>query len=188
MVIPTTYFGPVQWYRQLCRCMGSSIGIEAWESYQKQTTRNRCTIATANGPQNLTVPVSHKGVRCIKDIEISDHGNWRHLHWQALVTNYSESAFFEYYQDDIRPFYEKRWKYLLDYNMEIAETMCRLIDVNVNFQLTEQYVGVGQLPIDDNALTPYYQVYRQRTGFLPNMSILDLLFNEGPQSILVLTK
>lgn len=167
--------------------VGSSVvDIEAYESYQKQTIRNRCTIATANGPQNLTVPVSHKGVRCIKDIEISDHGNWRHLHWQALATSYGESAFFEYYQDDIRPFFEKRWKYLLDFNMEITETMCRLMDIDVNFRLTEQYTGAEMPANDIEKLKPYYQVYRQRTGFLPNLSCLDLLFNEGPQAILFL--
>lgn len=187
MVLPTSYFGPVQWYKELCRCMGSSVDIEAFESYQKQTFRNRCTIATANGPLNLTVPVSHKGVRCIKDIEISDHGNWRHLHWQALLTSYGESAFFEYYQDDIRPFYERRWKYLLDYNTDIAETMCRLLDVDVELRRTEQFMG-SQTVLPEQPMTPYYQVYRERTGFLPNLSILDLLFNEGPQSIIHLVK
>lgn len=199
VVLPTTYFGPVNWYRQLAKAafstsplggyeggMNSAVFIEACESYHKQTTRNRCTIATANGPLNLTVPVSHKGVRCIRDIEISDHGNWRHLHWQALQTNYSESAFFEYYQDDIQPFFEKRWKYLLDYNMEITETMCRLLDIGISLRMTEQYAGIQ--PDAEDAVMPYYQVFRQRTGFLPGMSVLDLLFNEGPQSILTLTK
>lgn len=208
MILATTYFGPVTWYKQLCQATllptddsvpsiggknevgggTSAVHIEACESYQKQTTRNRCTIATANGPMNLTVPVSHKGVRCIKDVEISDHGNWRHLHWQALQTNYGESAFFEYYQDDIRPFFEKRWKYLLDYNEEIMQTMCRLLQLNVEFRRTEQFNGVPsavdltsrQSPV----VGPYYQVFGQRHGFLPNLSVLDLLFNEGPQSIL----
>lgn len=172
--------------------MGSCVYIDDRESYQKQTFRNRCTIATANGPQNLTVPVAHKGVRCIRDIEISDHGNWRHLHWQALLTNYGESAFFEYYQDDIRPFYERRWKYLYDYNQEIMQTMCRLLDIEVEIrQLTQSPAVVADViapPLDGLGEVPYYQVFRQRTGFLPGMSILDLLFNEGPQSILTLTK
>lgn len=187
-ILPTSYFGPVQWYRQLCRCMGSCICIDDSESYQKQTFRNRCTIATANGPLNLTVPVAHKGVRCIRDIEISDHGNWRHLHWQALLTNYGESAFFEYYQDDIRPFYERRWKYLYDYNQEIMQTMCRLLDVEIEIKHLSQSNNSEQElitpPWDSQWAVPYYQVFRQRHGFLPNLSILDLLFNEGPQSIL----
>lgn len=197
MTLTTTYFGPIAWYRQLYQAtllspslegragVGSSpeVFIEACESYQKQTHRNRCTIATANGPQNLTVPVV-KGPRCIRDIEISDHGNWRHLHWQALQTAYGESAFFEYYQDDIRPFYEKRWKYLLDFNNAITETMCRLLDIDVTLRMTGQWTPTPPLPPTDAA--PYYQVYRQRYGFLPNLSILDLLFNEGPQAILYL--
>ena len=172
--------------------MGSCVYINDNESYQKQTFRNRCTIATANGPLNLTVPVAHKGVRSIRDIEISDHGNWRHLHWQALLTNYGESAFFEYYQDDIRPFYENRWKYLYDYNQEIMQTMCRLLDIDVEIKNLTQSpntpLPTTTPPLEGQGEAPYYQVYARRTGFLPNLSILDLLFNEGPQAILYLVQ
>lgn len=192
LTLPTTYFGPVQWYKQLCHCMGSCVYINDNESYQKQTFRNRCTIATANGPLNLTVPVAHKGVRSIRDIEISDHGNWRHLHWQALLTNYGESAFFEYYQDDIRPFYENRWKYLYDYNQEIMQTMCRLLDIDVEIKNLTQSpntpLPTTTPPLEEQGEASYYQVYARRTGFLPNLSILDLLFNEGPQAILYLVQ
>lgn len=179
----TTYFGPVQWYRQLCRCTGSVVEIEACESYQKQTTRNRCAIVTANGPQKLTVPVTHGDSRLMRDIQISDHGNWRHLHWQALQTAYGESAFFEYYQDDIRPFFEPRWKYLLDFNTEITHKILELLDVDVELRYTSQYSPDNHIATADEPQKPYYQVYRQRHGFIPDMSILDLLFNEGPEAI-----
>ena len=114
VLLSTTYFGPVQWYQKLYR--SDEAEIEQWESFQKQTYRNRCLIAAPNGIQALTVPVEHTVSPLIKDLKVSDHGNWRHLHWNALQSAYGESPFFEYYQDDIRPFFEKRWTFLLDFN------------------------------------------------------------------------
>ena len=140
-LLSTTYFGPVQWYQKLYR--HEEVEIEQWESFQKQTYRNRCLIATTQGVQALTVPVERKeesGKRkenTIKDVRISDHGNWRHLHWNALMSAYGESPFFEYYQDDIRPFFEKRWDYLFDFNEAIREKMCELLDIQpkISFSL-----------------------------------------------------
>jgi len=202
-ILSTTYFGPVQWYYELNRA--DCIKIEQWESFQKQTYRNRCVVATEAGTQTLTVPVEHDGgSRCIRDTRISDHGNWRHLHWQALASAYGESPFFDYYADDVRPFFERRWTYLLDYEMEITRKMCELLDLRpASIGLTENFVSDYGHGADDkrNAITPkpradkprtafeakpYYQVYGSRHGFLPNLSVLDLLFNEGPEGILYL--
>ena len=203
VLLSTTYFGPVQWYQKLYRA--EHVEIEQWESFQKQTYRNRCMIATTNGIQALTVPVEHN-CQLIKDVRISDHGNWRHLHWNALQSAYGESPFFEYYQDDIRPFFEKRWTYLLDFNEEIRSKMCELIDFEPNVKRSEEFTAYGlqfteeyadyreairpKHPADDPDFTPkpYYQVYAQKHGFLPNLSILDLLFNMGPEAIICLMK
>ena len=223
-LLSTTYFGPVQWYQKLYR--HEEVEIEQWESFQKQTYRNRCLIATTQGLQALTVPVERKeesGKRkenTIKDMRISDHGNWRHLHWNALMSAYGESPFFEYYQDDIRPFFEKRWDYLFDFNEAIREKMCELLDIQpkisfslefkvysleMNTQVAEKStINYKQstinsitdfreairpkhpLPDPDFEPKPYYQVYQQKHGFLPNLSILDLLFNMGPEGIFYL--
>ena len=196
VLLSTTYFGPVQWYQKLYR--SDEAEIEQWESFQKQTYRNRCLIAAPNGIQALTVPVEHTVSPLIKDLKVSDHGNWRHLHWNALVTAYSESPFFEYYQDDIRPFYEQRWDYLLDYNEAIRTKICELIDIQPKVTLTGEYSRSSDndyreairpkhsAPDRDFTPRPYYQVYQQKHGFLPNLSILDLLFNMGPESIFYL--
>ena len=196
VLLSTTYFGPVQWYQKLYR--SDEAEIEQWESFQKQTYRNRCLIAAPNGIQALTVPVEHTVSPLIKDLKVSDHGNWRHLHWNALVTAYSESPFFEYYQDDIRPFYEQRWDYLLDYNEAICTKICELIDIQPKVTLTGEYSRSSDndyreairpkhsAPDPDFTPRPYYQVYQQKHGFLPNLSILDLLFNMGPESIFYL--
>ena len=136
-LLSTTYFGPVQWYQKLYRA--DEVQIERWESFQKQTYRNRCLIATTQGTQALTVPVERDNSQLIKDIRISDHGNWRHLHWNALQSAYGESPFFDYYQDDIRPFFEKHWEYLFDFNEEIRQKMCELIDIRPQVSYTDEF-------------------------------------------------
>ena len=198
VLLSTTYFGPIQWYQKLYRA--EHVEIEQWESFQKQTYRNRCLIATANGVQALTVPVEHGDSPLIKDIRLSNHGNWRHLHWNALQSAYGESPFFEYYQDDIRLFFERHWTFLLDFNEEIRQKMCELIDIQPNVSYTEGFIPEEspltsyrtaispKHPQNDPDFLPkrYYQVYEQKHGFLPNLSILDLLFNMGPESIFLL--
>lgn len=232
-LLSTTYFGPVQWYQKLNRF--DTIYIERCESFVKQTYRNRCVIATTNGLQTLSIPVEHtqeKGEdssRQITDIRISNHGNWRHLHWNALMSAYGDSPFFDYYVDDLKPFFEDRWENLFDFNMAITHKMCELLDIHPNIQFTEKYDATSSSsvasvsssssvhrvasplspscpltpssnipdfrasirpknPIPDETFTPetYYQVYQKKWGFQPNLSILDLLFNMGNESILYL--
>ena len=194
--LSTTYFGPVQWYQRLCQ--PEQVWIERWESFQKQTLRNRCLIASAKGVQALTVPVEHSAGNClVKDVRISDHGNWRHLHWNALRSAYGKSPFFDYYEDDLHPFFENihpnRWAYLFDFNEAIREKMCELIDIHPVVSYTTTFVQGGltdaeALPVGEitASFKPYYQVWQEKHGFLPNLSILDLLFNMGPESIFYL--
>ena len=198
-ILQTTYFGPIQWYQKLHRfdhCM-----IEQHDSYQKQTYRNRCLIATANGVQALTVPVEHNDDKTlVKDLRISDHNQWRRIHWNALQSAYSESPFFEYYADDIRPFFEKRYDFLIDFNEAIRETVCKLIDIQPQTEYTSAYNSQWQesadyrdvihakhpLPDNDFEAKPYWQVFQHKHGFLANLSILDLLFCMGPESVFYL--
>ena len=96
-LLSTTYFGPVQWYQKLHRY--GEVRLECHDHFVKQTYRNRCLIASAQGVQALTVPVIHDGTADIRDVRISDHGNWRHLHWNALCSAYGDSPFFEFYAE-----------------------------------------------------------------------------------------
>ena len=202
-LLQTTYFGPIQWYQKLYRydhCL-----IEQYDSFQKQTYRNRCVIATANGVQALTVPVEHSDDKVLtKDLRISDHNQWRRVHWNALQSAYSESPFFEYYADDLHPFFEKKYEFLLDFNEAIRQKVCELIDIHSNVEYTSEYTSDIQHQTSDitdfreviNAKHPqpdaefnaktYWQVFQHKHGFLPNLSILDLLFNMGPESIFYL--
>ena len=215
-LLQTTYFGPVQWYQKLKRY--DHCVIEQYDSYQKQTYRNRCVIATANGLQALTVPVDHSPltidhVQC-KDLRISDHNQWRRVHWNALQSAYSESPFFEYYADDIRPFFEQKYELLIDFNEAIRQKMCELLDIETSVSYSSGFrvhgsgfmvQGSGFMvhgsgfmdfrevihakhPQDDPEFQPrsYWQVFQHRYGFQPNLSILDLLFCMGPEAVLYL--
>jgi hypothetical protein len=202
-LLQTTYFGPVQWYQKLHRY--DCCYIEQHDSYQKQTYRNRCVIATANGPQALTVPVEHEACNKqeaskTKDLRISDHNQWRRVHWNALQSAYSESPFFDYYADDIHPFFEKKYTFLLDFNEAIRQTVCALIDIHPNVVYSSAFMVQGPASKDfrdvihakhpqyDDDFTPkpYWQVFQHRYGFQPNLSVLDLLFCMGPESIFYL--
>ena len=198
-LLQTTYFGPIQWYQKLYRDDHSLI--EQYDSYQKQTYRNRCVIATANGPQALTVPVEGTNEKClVKDLRISDHNNWRRIHWNALLSAYSESPFFDYYADDIHPFFEKKYDFLIDFNEAIRQKVCELMDIHPNVNYTSDFrrqtsdivdfreVINAKHPLADADFQPqrYWQVFEGKHGFQANLSILDLLFNMGPESIFYL--
>ena len=198
VVLPSAYLAPISYY---CRLLAyRNVLIEQCEHYIKQTYRNRCVIATESGPLSLTVPVEKVAANTpVSEIRISDHGNWRHLHWQALMTAFDKTPYFEYYADDFRPFYEKRYEYLVDYNEALRELLCGLLNIEPNVALTSTYASYPYAE-DCRALfspksktqdihfaqKPYYQVFAQKNGFLPDLSIVDLLFNMGPESIYIL--
>ena len=219
-LLQTTYFGPVQWYQKLKRY--DHCVIEQYDSYQKQTYRNRCVIATANGLQALTVPVEVGGKKEeVREVRISDHNQWRRVHWNALQSAYSESPFFEYYADDIRPFFEQKYEFLIDFNEAIRQKMCELLDIDTSVSYSSGFMVQGsgfmvqgsgfrvhgsgfmvqgsgfmdfrevihaKHPKDDPDFQPrsYWQVFQHRYGFLPNLSILDLLFCMGPEAVFYL--
>lgn len=202
LYLSTAYLAPVAYYSALYAARETGICIEQWEHYIKQTYRNRCVIATASGTLPLTIPTeSNGGEKCLmRDVRISEHGNWRHLHWNALESAYRQSPFFEYYADDFHPFYEKKYPFLLDFNEELRTFVCSLIGFTPQIELSNEYIHNPddvdwrnafhpkhnpQIP-ESFISNPYYQVFSSRHGFLPNLSIVDLLFNMGPESLLVL--
>lgn len=189
MVLPSAYLPPISWFAHLLT--GEPIFIEQYENYQKQTIRNRCTIDSPNGPLHLTIPIDKSNFatsgKCLmKDVRISTHSDWQHQHWYALETTYFNSPFFEYLQDDFRPFYEKKWDFLMDFNEALTAKCCEFLDIHPTLQRTEAFTGIA--PMKDFPTKPYYQVFQQKHGFLPNLSIIDLIFNMGNESIILLRK
>ena len=203
ILLSSAYLAPVQYYTKLLQCKGNAY-IEAYDSYTKQTYRNRCVIVDANGPLALTIPTEKtaEGKCLMRDIRISDHGNWRHRHWNALEAAYRHTPFFLYYEDDFRPFYEQKIESLYDFNMGLTRLGCQLIGIDTPLLPTTEYEGASCLTDLRECIHPkqaweadkefapkeYYQVFKDKHGFIANMSIVDLLFNMGPDSILILNE
>ena len=192
------YLAPVPLYTKLYS--GTALVIDAQSPFVKQTFRSRAVIATENGTLSLNIPVVHDGGRtAMRDVRISEHGNWRHQHWNALVSAYRNSPFFEYYADDFAHFYEERDGFLMDFNLRLHNVVCGLLGLEREVTvITEGNIDTADAcdlrhiaePKALKALTkqpqPYYQVFAQRNGFIPSLSVLDLLFNMGPEGLLVL--
>ena len=171
MVLPSAYLPPISWFSSLVK--GEPVMVEQYENYHKQTIRNRCTIDSPNGP--------------LKDVRISTHNAWQRQHWYALETSYFNSPFFEYLQDDFRPLYEQQWTFLIDFNEALIQKCCEMLDIQPNISRTHKYIGLTPLESDFHP-TPYYQVFQQKHEFLPNLSIIDLIFNMGNESLLFLKR
>lgn len=203
--LTSSYLPPVQYYSKLLAY--NRVFIEQFDHYTKQTYRNRCYLAGPGGTLSLSVPtVRPDNIKCpMKDIRISDHGNWRHLHWNTLESAYNSTPFFEYYKDDFKPFYEKKIEFLLDYNEQLNTLIRRLIGIDTEIQFTAGYkTDFSRDEFDfrekihpkknfqtedpEFVSTTYYQVFEAKHGFIPNLSIVDLLFNMGPESLLVLQR
>ena len=189
MVLPCAYLPPISWFVSLKS--GEPIFIEQYENYQKQTIRNRCTIDSPNGPLHLSIPIDKStfiGGKCLmKDVRISTHSDWQHQHWYALETSYFNSPFFEYLQDDFHPLYEKRWNFLMDFNEALIQKCCEILDIQPNISHTNEYIGITPFK-SDFCHSPYYQVFQQKHDFLPDLSIIDLIFNMGNESLLFLKR
>ena len=203
VLLSSLYLAPVQYYSKLFRA--KRVVIETDDNYQKQSYRNRCIIAAANGSLPLSIPVDKpKGVKLkMRDIKIADHGNWQHFHWNAIISAYNSSPFFEYYRDDFYHFYEKTTTYLFDFNEELRSLICTLLDIETSVSYTTKFVQ----EVDKNTTDlresihpkrdwrntdkefvarPYYQVFTEKRPFIENLSIIDLLFNMGNESRLFL--
>ena len=203
VLLSTAYLAPIQYFTKLITYQ--QIYIEYCESYLKQSYRNRTVILAANGPLHLTLPVVD-GPRAkgpIKDLKLSYDQLWQQIHWRGISSAYNNSPFFEYYADDLAPFFhEKKWKFLFDFNVEIQNAIFKAIDLKLDIDYTQDYYPKGKVPesITDFRYTihpkpqnqdldshffqvPYTQVFNDKWGFVPNLSILDLLFNEGPETV-----
>ena len=194
MILSTAWFPPAEFFALLAK--NPVVYMEACESYRKQSWRNRCRILTANGPMDLRVPVQHDGERLITRIRIDWSTPWLRQNLYAIDSAYYSSPFFEYYRDELFGLLEQRREYLWDMNSDIIAFFCRKIGIAPEILPTQEY---EPSPAEDYRelldpkkapllqVGPYWQVFRERFGFVPGLSVMDLLFNEGPESLGVLT-
>ena len=196
LFIPT-YFSPISQYQALLN--SNSITFEVEDNYQKQTYRNRCYIYGANGKQLLNIPVtipkSSKKTKS-KDILI-ENSNWQKQHYKSLEAAYNHSPFFEFYKDDLRKIFSKKYTYLLDVNLDSFHFIMDTLELFKEYTLSKTYeetklndfrnLADSKKKVEISTI-PYIQMFDQKFGFLKNLSILDLLFMEGPNSINFLEK
>ena len=192
LLIEMQYLGSISYYRELLRY--KEILIEAHENFEKSTFRNRCYIASPNGKLRLTVPVEGgKGQRALySEIKIDYEQDWQKIHWQSLASCYRNSPYFEFYEDRFEPFYSQRFETLFDFNKKMMNLMLELLKINLQIEYTtsyqKQYADADDfrsriLPGNQlDTVIKYRQVFENKTGFLPDLSIVDLLFCEGPHA------
>ena len=198
MIFPALYNGPLNYYARLVRLQ--EVVLEQHDNYTKQTYRNRCLILGPNGVIILSIPVRKvHGVKTrMRDIRIDYDSNWNRIHWRSLVASYASSPFFEYLSDEISPFYHKRFEFLLDLNRQLIKTILDFMGLDIRVRYSEEFTPIqserdirhfihpkkDQAAADPDFLPrEYRQVFSDRLGFRANLSILDLIFNTGPESL-----
>ncbi|GAB2689965.1 WbqC family protein [Mucilaginibacter koreensis] len=194
-VFPMFYLPPVEYFAKLNQYKHEVL-IEREEHFPKQTYRNRASVYSPDGMLDLVVPVV-KGSKVhtkVKDVKISYDFRWQRLHWMSLQACYRRSAYFEFYEDDFAPFYERRFDFLFDYNEQLFNLILKSIklkpQLNYTSDFQSEYSDLQDFRQSIHPKTeasfeqkPYFQVFEERKGFLKNLSIVDLLFNQGPQAI-----
>ena len=187
-VLPSAYFAPIEYYAILLKY--KDCKIEYHENFIKQTIRNRCYIYGANGKLCLTIPKERKGSskKIIKEIKICYHNNWKKEHWNSIKFSYNSSPFFKYYKDQIKNIFLTKKYLLVDFNYIIQKEILSILNEEYNTIKTNKFIKSGNFSDLRNyksnmtSLKEYYQVFSGNHGFIENLSILDLIFNLGPES------
>ena len=189
------YFGPISFFVALTKA--NQVIFENEDNYQKQTYRNRMNVYGANGKLLLNIPIRHTGDKSqhqkYREVRIENDFQWQKQHWRSLETIYRTSPFFEFYEDDFRPLYEKKYDFLLDFNYDCLKLALDCLQMEVNYEKTTEYLK--EPPVIDGrplvnakgdkgkySFEPYPQVFEAKFGYLEDLSIVDLIFNEGPNA------
>lgn len=198
-LLSTAYLPPIEYFAFLTE---DEIRLEYCEHFQKQSFRSRAVILTANGPLVLSIPVIHHEKELILETQIKNITPWQRTHWRAIESAYGSSPYFLYYQDMLRPFYEQPFSSLFEFNTQLTKTLLRLLNMKPEIRRTEDFEPMQEHDLralihprrkyePDYPLRydePYYQVFSDKFGFTPGLSVIDLLFNLGPDAIHYLQK
>lgn len=186
------YFGPISCWKQI---INSNILWDVHQNYIKQTFRNRTFIHSANGLQILTIPVKHSKIKfSMLDAKIDNSIAWQKNHWKSIQSAYNSSPFFEFYRDSLEGIYIKEYTYLTKFNFDLINLILEWTDIEMKSELSKSYKiqYKNSLDLRENIENKKYssseniiykQVFSDKNGFLNDLSIIDLIFNEGPNSI-----
>ncbi len=200
VLVHPSYFGPIsQWVAMV---KSDNFIFENEDNYQKQTYRNRLYIYDANGKLLLNIPIKHSSALGIntkekqryRDVQIENDFDWQVRHWRALKASYQTSPFFEFYEDELNPLYEKKFKFLMDFNYHCMEFVADCLQIDWQIKRTSEFILQPKEQVDLRPLVNakethgfenlvYTQVFDSKKGFLNNLSILDLIFNEGNSAL-----
>lgn len=194
VLLSTAYLPPVEYFALL---LSENAAIEREERYQKQSYRNRTVIMNGNGALNLIIPTVHDGrMGIVKDVRIEYVTPWQRAHWRSIESAYNNTPYYLYYKDALKPFYEREFEFLFDFNLQLTQTLMKLLRLDCEIRTTTEFspyinndprllIHPKQARREDYPFrlkTHYYQVFEDKFGFVPNLSVIDLLFNEGPQA------
>lgn len=194
VLVSTAYLPPISFFASILEA--KTITVEQQENYVKQTYRNRCHILSANGLLSLCIPVNkvNGNHTFTKDIRISNLSNWQINHWRAIESAYNNSPFFLYYRDELEKIFTQTYELLIDYNTDLLKFILKKLHISTEINFTDDFIPVNNSENDlryrfhaklnqhQEKFPHYYQVFEEKYGFISNLSIIDLLFNEGPES------
>lgn len=200
ILLSTTYLPNIQYFSKLLS--GNEVIIEVNDTYQKQSYRNRATIYGANGPLDLVIPVKqpYGNQTKTRDVLLDYDMPWHQTHWKTIISAYRHSPFFEIFEEEIKPIYQTRLKYLIEWNLMLLDSLMEMIGKEKYYSMSEHYQNCSDDTICDyrDSIHPkkrmqkpdpyykpssYFQVFAEKHGFHPNLSFIDLLFNEGSQAV-----
>ena len=191
-VLSSVYAGNLMYYSVLAN--SPQVYIDGFENFHKQSFRNRCVISSPNGPLKLIIPIIRISKNIVKDVKIDNHQNWRKIHWKSLESSYRSSPYFEFYEEEFKPLYlEKKIEYLLDFNQQINLVLLRCLNMDTEIIFSDSYIEKGgkvndfrdiihpsSVPTQSVEKMKYSQVFQESQDFIYNLSVFDLLFNQGP--------
>ena len=191
VLLSTAYLPPLHYFYYLLNA--EKVILERHEHFVKQTFRNRAEILSANGKLSLSIPlVKNSDKEIISKKQISYAENWQHIHWRAISSAYKNSPYFEYFEEEFKPFYNNKFEFLFDYNLQLIQTILKILRIKKEIYFSESFEKETEyLDLRDNIhpkninselnfpQNEYRQIFSDKLGFTKNLSVIDLLFNKG---------